>query len=52
MVRYRVTYKTEAEFGCNFNGVQIIESDNPMSRKEIASQLKIDIDSIINIEVI
>jgi hypothetical protein len=52
MVRYRVTHIVEESFGCKFNQTLVIESEIAISRKEIASKLSIDIDSIINIEVI
>ena len=52
MVRYRVTYIVEESFGCKFNQTVVIESEIAISRKEIASKLGIDLDSIIDIEVI
>lgn len=52
MVRYRVTYITEESFGCKFNQTMVIESEIAISRKEIASRLKIDIDSIVDIKVL
>ena len=52
MVRYRVTYTTEAEFGCKWDQTAILESDDAVSRKEIARRLNVDIDSIIKIEIL
>lgn len=52
MVRYRVIYTSPAEFGCVWHNTQIIESENPISRKEIARRLDINTDSIVEIEVI
>lgn len=53
MVRYRVTYKDIEElFGFEVNQAKILEFDEYVSRKEIAKQLNIDIDSIVNIEVL
>lgn len=52
MVRYRVTYTAEAEFGCKWDQTAILESDDAISRKEIARRLNIDIDSIIKIEIL
>jgi hypothetical protein len=53
MIRYRVTYKDVEElFGYNVNQTKVLEFDDYISRKEIAKQLNIDIDSIVNIEVL
>lgn len=52
MVRYRVTYTTEAEFGCKWNQTAILESDDAISRKEIARRLNIDIESIVKVEIL
>lgn len=52
MVRYRVTYIAEAKFGCKWEQTAILESDDAISRKEIARQLNIDIDSIIKVEIL
>ena len=52
MVRYRITYTTEAEFGCKWNQTAILESEEAISRKEIARRLNIDIDSITNVEIL
>lgn len=52
MVRYRVSYIVEADFGCKWNQTEILESEEAISRKEIARRLNIDIDSIINIEIL
>lgn len=52
MVRYRVTYTTEAEFGCKWDQTAILELEDAISRKEIARRLNIDIDSITNIEIL
>lgn len=52
MARYRVTYKTDASFGYYLREAQIVETDQPMSIKEMASHLNIDVDSILHIEVL
>lgn len=52
MVRYRVTYKVDDIFDCDWQNIQIIESDSPISRKEISNRLNIDIDKIIRIDVL
>ena len=52
MVRYRVTYTTKVEFGYKMEQTDIVESEEAISRKEIARQLNVDIDSITNIEVL
>ena len=52
MVRYRVTYIAEAEFGCKWDQTAILESEDAISRKEIARRLNIDIDSIIKVEIL
>lgn len=52
MVRYRVTYIAEAEFGCKWDQTAILESDDAISRKEIARRLNVDIDSIIKVEIL
>lgn len=52
MVRYRVTYYTDEEFGYKLDQTAILESDDAISRKEIARRLNIDIDSINKIEVL
>lgn len=52
MILYRITYIVKEAFGCEWQNVQILESENPISRKEIARQLNIDINSIVNVEVI
>ena len=52
MVRYRVTYIAEAEFGCKWDQTAILESEDAISRKEIARRLNIDTDSIVDIVVI
>lgn len=51
MIRYRVTYTVEEIFG-NWKTVKTLESDEPISRKEIARRLNIDIDSITDIRVV
>ena len=51
MIRYRVTYTVEEIFG-NWQTSKTMEADEAISRKEIASRLNIDIDSITNIEVL
>lgn len=52
MVRYRVSYTVKEEFNCLWQNTEIIESDEDISRKEIARRLNISVDSIVNIEVI
>lgn len=52
MVRYRVTYTAEAEFGCKWDQTTILESEDAISRKEIARRLNINIDSIIKVEIL
>ena len=52
MVRYRVTYIAEAEFGCKWDQTAILESDDAISRKEIARRLNVDIDSITKVELL
>lgn len=52
MARYRVTYKTDASFGYYLRETQIVETDQPMSIKEMASHLNIAVDSILHIEVL
>lgn len=52
MVRYRVTYTVKEEFNCNWQNTEIIESDEAISRKEIARRMNISVDSIVNIEVL
>lgn len=52
MVRYRVTYTTKIEFGYKMSQTAVIESEEAISRKEIARRLNVDIDSIINVEVL
>jgi hypothetical protein len=52
MIRYRITHIIKEAFGCEWKNAQILESENPISRKEIAKQLNIDIDSIVNVEVV
>lgn len=52
MIRYRITHIVKEAFGCECQNAQILESENPISRKEIARQLNIDINSIVNVEVV
>lgn len=52
MVQYRVTYNTEVKFGYQMTQTDIVESEDAISRKEIARRLNIDIDSITNVEVL
>lgn len=53
MVRYRVTYKEIEElFGFEINQTKVLEFNEYASRKEIAKQLNVDIDSIVNIEIL
>lgn len=52
MIRYRVIYADNSAFGVCWNQTQIVESDSPISRKEIASRLNIDINNIVKIDVL
>lgn len=53
MIRYRVIQNVEGSFGCKWNKVHTLESDEPISTKEIAKRLGIDdIYSIIDIKII
>ena len=52
MIRYRVIETIEGTFGCEWQKVHALESDEPISRKEIARRLNIDIDSITDIKVV
>ena len=52
MVRYRVIYTTDGAFGCEWQKTHILEADEPISRKEIARRLDINIDSITDIQVL
>lgn len=42
----------EEEFNCKWNETELLESDEAISRKEIASRLNINADSIIHIELL
>ena len=52
MIRYRVIQTIEGSFGCKWNKVHTLESDEPISMKEIAKRLDIDIDIIIDIKIL
>jgi hypothetical protein len=52
MVQYRVIYKTSGLFGCEIPDVKILTADEAISRKEIARNLGIAIDSIVEIAVL
>ena len=52
MVRYRVTYTVKEKFNCLWQNTEIIESDDSISRNEIARRMNISVDSIVNIEVL
>lgn len=52
MVRYRVTYNASESFGFKLTQTKILEFDDAVSRKEIASKLGIAVDSIVNVAVI
>ena len=52
MVRYRVTYTTKVEFGYKMEQTDIVESEEAISRNEIARRLNVDIDSIIKVELL
>ena len=52
-MRYRVTYKKLAyDFDGIYYETEILESEEPLSRKEIAQRLVINSDSIVRIEVL
>jgi hypothetical protein len=51
MIQYRVTYTVEEIFG-NWQTYRILKADEPISRKEIARRLEIDIDSITDIKLL
>lgn len=51
MIRYRVIQTIEGIFGCE-QKTHTLKVDKPISRKEIARLLDIDIDSIEDIKVI
>lgn len=52
MVRYRVVYNTEVKFGYKMQQTDIVESEDAISRKEIARRLNVDIDSITKVELL
>lgn len=52
MVQYRVIYKTSGLFGCEMPDVKILTADEAISRKEIARNLGIAIDSIVEIAIL
>jgi hypothetical protein len=51
MIRYRVTQTIEGTFGY-VQKTHTLKADKPISRKEIARRLDIDIDSIVDIKII
>lgn len=51
MIRYKVIQTIEGTFGYK-QKTHVLKSDEPISRKEIAKRLDIDIDSIVDIKVI
>ena len=51
MIRYRVIHNKPIYDGY-WNKVEIVEFDKPVSKKEIANFLKIDISKIVDIEVL
>ena len=52
MIQYRVIETIENIFGCEWQKAHTLESDEPISRKEIARRLNIDINSIADIKVV
>lgn len=52
MIRYRVIETIEGTFGCEWQKAHALESDEPISRKEIARRLGIDINNIVDIQVV
>lgn len=52
MLQYRIIQTIEGAFGCEWQKAHTLESDEPISRKEIAKRLDINIDSIVDIKVI
>ncbi len=51
MIRYKVIQTIEGTFGYK-QKTHVLKSDKPISRKEIARRLDIDIDSITDIRVL
>jgi hypothetical protein len=51
MIRYRVIHNKPIYEGY-WDKVKIVEFDKPVSKKEIANFLKIDISKIVDIEII
>ena len=52
MVQYRVIYTTSGLFGCEMTDVKILTADEAISRKEIAKNLGIAVDSIVDIAML
>lgn len=52
MVRYRVTHNVESEFECVWPTTNIVESDEALSRKDIAKRLNIDVNKIVDIKIL
>jgi hypothetical protein len=52
MIQYRVIQTIDSTFGCEWQKTHTLKADEPISRKEIARRLNIDIDSIEDIQVI
>jgi hypothetical protein len=52
MIQYRVIQTIDGTFGCEWQITHTLEVDKPISRKEIAMRLNIDIDSITDIRVV
>ena len=52
MIQYRVIQTIEGTFGCEWQKTHTLEADEPISRKEIARRLNINIDSITDIQVL
>lgn len=52
MIRYKVIQTIDGIFGYEWKKTHTLEADEPISRKEIARRLDIDIDSIADIQVV
>lgn len=52
MIKYRITLKVDVGFGCYRQDTTIIESEKPISIKEISCRLNVSSDNIQNIDII
>ena len=52
MIEYRVIQTFKDIFGCEWQKTHTLKVDTPISRKEIARRLEIDINSIADIKVV